>query len=167
MSWNLIDHNFWQTSVTLLAIIAAYLVGRKQNKLNELISRTQDAIELYASLAVQKTVDENDKVISQSPLIHIQNVGTRIIYFDQYIFNGKVYKTDGQILPPTYSQALNNFYWVELPTNGETHVSLEVFYHDQENRYWSSMIFADFINGQWRIKTLPRIKNDPNPNPTT
>jgi len=156
MNWEFLDHNFWQTLVTLLTLGIAIWIAKVQNKISSSIFRTQDAIELYASSALRKNQNSDGKTMSETPLIYIQNVGTRLIYLDQYNFNGRLYKTDGQILPSTYSQALNNFYWIELPINGENHVSLEVFYHDQEKRYWSSLIIADFKNGFWNIKTLPR-----------
>lgn len=75
---------------------------------------------------------------------------------DKYIFNGRVYETAGQVLPSTYSQAINNFYKIELPTNRENHVSLEVFYRDIENRKWSSVIYADKNQNNWDVRTLPR-----------
>jgi hypothetical protein len=166
MSWNFVDHNLWQTLLTGSAVVAAYLVGRKQNEINTAIHRTQDTVELYASFAVIINKNEDDKVISATPFIYIQNVGTRLIYIDQYTFNGRIYLKDGQILPSTYSQALNNFYRIELPTNQDTHVSLEVSYHDLEDRKWSSMIFAEKINNYWDIKTLPRKPTiSPTPSP--
>jgi hypothetical protein len=157
MDWEkFLNQNFWQTLATFTAVIAAYLIGRKQNEINAAIHRTQDVVELYGSSAIRKNVNEKNEVISQTPLIYIQNVGTRVVYLEKYIFNGREYNTDNQILPPTYSQALNNFYWIELPTNRESHVSLEMFFFDLENRRWKSKIFADFEGGIWKIKTLPR-----------
>ncbi len=98
-----------------------------------------------------------DNIISSAPFIHVQNVGTRLIYLDKYIFNGREYATDSQILPSRYSQAENNFYRIELPTNEEIYVSLEIFYHDLDNRSWSSRVIArkEGLLG-WNIKTLPR-----------
>ncbi|OGZ56317.1 MAG: hypothetical protein A3H64_00525 [Candidatus Ryanbacteria bacterium RIFCSPLOWO2_02_FULL_45_11c] len=156
MNWDFFDHNFWQTLITLGAIIAAYLIGKKQNEINASIYRTQDVVELYASFALRKNVNEKGEVISQTPLIYVQNVGTRLIYFEKYIFNGKEYPTTNQVLPSTYSQALNDFYWIELPINGEVHACIEVFYYDLEKRKWKSRIFADLESGTWKIKTLSR-----------
>lgn len=149
MSWQFLDHNFWQTIIAACAIGAAYVIGTRQIKI-------QDIVELYGSYGFIVNKSEKDEIVSTGSFIHIQNVGTRLIYLDKYVFNGRVYITDGQILPPTYSQALNGFYRVELPSNHEMHVSLEVFYHDVDNRFWSSMIIAEKTNAWWEIKTLPR-----------
>lgn len=150
MDWNFFDHNVWQTIIAVVAVLAAYLVGTKQIKIS-------DAVELYCSLLFVKT--QNGDSEKSVPHIHIQNVGTRLIYLDKYIFNGREYMADSQILPSTYSQAQNSFYRVQLPTNGEEHVSMEVFYHDLDHRFWSSKIIAK-SGGPfgWDIKTLPRKK---------
>ena len=147
---------WWTVISGALAIGGAVWIGIVQKKINKAIHRTQDTVELYASFAIRQIKDKKDNITSQTPLIYVQNVGTRLIYLDKYIFNGKTYNTDGQVLPSTYSQALDNFYWIELPTNGETHVFLEVYYHDLENRGWKSVIIADLENNIWKIKTLPR-----------
>ena len=150
MNWIFLDHSFWQTLIALIAVVAAYLIGSKQ-------IRIQDTVELYGSLFLIKNVDAEDKVVSTVPYIHVQNVGTRLVYLDKYIFNGREYLADSQILPSTYSQAENNFYRVQLPTNEETYVSMEVFYHDLDHRFWSSKIIATKGGPVgWDIKTLPR-----------
>lgn len=152
MNWEFLDHNFWQTITTILAIFVAFWIGILQTKINSLIHKTQDAVELYASYLLGNP-QLGEQIL---PYIHIQNIGTRIIYLDKYVFNGKEYKTFSRILPSTYSQSLNNSYHIDLPTNGESHVSIEVFYHDQENRFWITEITADLKNSFWDVQTLPR-----------
>lgn len=150
MSWIFLDHIFWQTLITLGAIITAYVIGRKQIKI-------QDTVELYCSLFLIRNQSEAGETISTTPYIHIQNVGTRLVYLDKYVFNEREYLADSQILPSTYSQANNNFYRVELPTNNETYVSMEIYYHDLDGRPWSSKIIATKSGPVgWDIKTLPR-----------
>jgi hypothetical protein len=156
--------NGLQVLALAIAIILAYLIGRKQNEINNAIHKTQDVVELFAisqdmERGTDKKENEGKEELIKVPVIFIQNVGTRLIYLEKYIFNGREYTTDDQVLPPTYSQALNNFYWIELPTNSESHVSLEVFYKDLEGRRWSSKIFADIVKRFWQIKTLPRKEN--------
>jgi len=80
--WEFLDHNFWQTSVTLIAVAVAFWIGKLQHKINALISRTHDAVELYSSYLIVKNQDED----SGTPYIHVQNIGTRLIYLDKYIF---------------------------------------------------------------------------------
>lgn len=150
MNWTLLDHTIWQTLITLLAVITAYIIGRKQIKIS-------DTVELYASLLLADNQNSQGNIISRIPFIHIQNVGTKLVYFDKYIFNGREYSADSQILPSTYSQAQNNFYRIALPTNNETYVSLEVFYHDLDERFWSTKIVATKSGPfGWDLKTLPR-----------
>ena len=150
MDWKFLDHTIWQTLVTLIAVITAYILTRKQLKI-------QDTVELYASLLLVDSQNSQGNTISRIPYIHIQNVGTKLVYIDKYIFNGREYLADSQILPSTYSQAQNNFYRIPLPTNNETYVSLEVFYHDLDTYFWSSKVIAN-KGGPfgWEIKTLPR-----------
>ena len=132
-----------------MAVIAAYLIGSRQIKI-------QDTVELYGSLLIIKSQNADGKTLSV-PYILVQNVGTRLVYLDKYIFNGREYLADSQILPSTYSQAENSFYRIQLPINEEVYVSMEVFYHDLDHRLWSSKIIAT-KGGPigWEIKTLPR-----------
>ncbi|MDD4628053.1 MAG: hypothetical protein PHE68_01510 [Candidatus Peribacteraceae bacterium] len=148
---------------TVIAAVAACLaawwardIGQRQNEINARIGEVQDSVELYATPAVKRVVDRDDKTLSEVPALHIQNVGTRHVYFDRYNFNGRIYELKGQVRPPTYSGAENNFYWIELPTNGEAHVSVVVEYHDMDNRKWKSKIVADLQNGSWLVTTFPR-----------
>lgn len=150
MDWPVLDHAFWQTLVTFVAVVAAYLIGRKQIKV-------QDTVELYGSLFIIENKDVDGRLVSSIPYIHVQDVGTRLVYLDKYVFNGREYLAGSQILPSTYSQAENSFYRIQLPTNEERHVSLEVFYHDLDNRYWSSKLVASREGPfGWEIKTFPR-----------
>ena len=109
-------------------------------------------MELYASLGIMKDIATQN----ESKIIYIQNVGTRVLYFDSYEFNGKPYELNGQVQAPTCSGAINSFYRISLPINGECHVSLFVYFHDAENRKWKSKIICDFQNQWWDIKTYPR-----------
>jgi hypothetical protein len=148
ISWGSIAEWAQFISTVLIGILAGYIAWRQL--------RIQDTIELYCSLLLINSKDSEGNTISV-PYIHVQNVGTRLVYLDKYIFNGREYMTDSQILPSTYSGAENSFYRIQLPINGETYVSMEVFYHDLNNRPWSSKIIANRggLMG-WEIKTLPR-----------
>lgn len=127
----------------------AYKIGTKQISVS-------DTIELYASYLLVEFIDHEDKR-NKKPYIHIQNVGTKILYFDKYMFNGREYFADSQIIPSTYSQASNAFYRIQLPINDENYVFLSVYYHDINNKYWISNIICE-RGGDfgWEIKTLPR-----------
>jgi hypothetical protein len=152
---------------TTVAAIAACLaawwarnIGRRQNEINSRIGEMQDSVELYATAATRRVLDQNGNICSEVPFLHIQNVGTRHVYFDRYNFNGRIYELNGHVRPPTYSNAENNFYWIELPTNGEKHVSVIVEYHDMDGRKWKSKIIADLENDVWKVATFPRESNE-------
>jgi len=79
------------------------------------------------------------------------------MYIDKYIFNGKVYSLNGQVLPPSYSNA-SAFYYIDLPMNGENKVSLEIVFTDLDNRKWISKVNAFISENIWKTETLPRVK---------
>lgn len=135
----------------LITLIVALAIGYRQILLN-------DVVEIYATPSVKQVMDREGNTQSSSPIINIQNAGTRLVYMDKYIFNGIEYLTHGQVLPPTYSQA-NAIYWIDLPgiTTGINHVSVTIYYHDLDSRYWKSDIVADFIGQTWKVLSLPRI----------
>lgn len=74
---------------------------------------------------------------------------------DRYVFNGVVYNTNGQVLPSTYSQADAN-YWIDMPTNGQAHVSISIYYHDLDDRKWKTDVTVDLTDGSWKANSLPR-----------
>jgi len=148
---------FWQTIGVWLTFFGAMWIGYAQHSISKRMGNMQDAVEIYATAAVKQIVDKDGKPISQTPALHIQNVGTRHVYFDRYNFNGRIYELNGQVRPSTYSQAENNFYWVELPTNGEQHASVILDYHDVDGRKWQSKMIADLDDsGFWKVSTFPR-----------
>ena len=150
MNWTLLDCNIWQILIVLNAFVIAYLLMQKQLK-------TPEVSELYASQLLVDNRNAQGNTISRIPHIAIQNIGTKVIYLDKHTINGQEYISHHQILPPTYSHVQDNFYRIELPTTDETYVSLEVFFHDLDRKFWSSKIIATKTGPfGWEIKTLPR-----------
>ncbi len=148
MDWNNVTKFFDSTFLNTIAVAVVgafvYWIGRIQAKI-------RDSVELYASFGIMKNITTN----ADTPIIYVQNIGARIVYFDSYNFNGRTYELNGQVRPPTISNAENSFYRIDLPTNGEDHVSLYIFFHDIGGRKWKSKIICDFQNGWWEIKTYP------------
>lgn len=146
MNWDNLIKFFDSTFLNTLAVgvvgVLAYWIGRMQAKI-------QDSVELYASFGIMKNINAQQ----ETPIIHIQNIGSRVVYFDSYEFNGRLYELNGQVRPPTYSGAINSFYRIDLPTDSTHHVSVFIFFHDIEGRKWKSKIICDFQNGWWDIKT--------------
>lgn len=148
---NFLSSQLFANLLLLVTIIIAFVVGYRQILLN-------DVVEIYAIPSVKQSVDSQTNTQISTPIISLQNTGTRIVYLDKYIFNGTEYLTHGQVLPPTYSQS-NALYWIDLPmvSSGITHVSVSVYYHDLDLRYWKSEIVADFVNHTWKVSSLPRV----------
>ncbi|MDA1316743.1 MAG: hypothetical protein O3B87_01815 [bacterium] len=150
------DPQWIQASVSFLTFLAALFIGVKQNEINEKVGKLQDVVELHGALLIIQSKDEGGKGINKE-YICIQNIGTRIVYLQSYLFNGKKYKLNGHVLASTYSQTLANYYQIELPTNGENNVSLKIFYHDVGNRLWNTEILAEKVSGWgWKVTTFPK-----------
>lgn len=124
MKWELVDHAFWTSLVAFAAFVGAVVAAYFQYKINKLIHHVQDSVELY-SYHSNLTIRDGEKEVN-IPQIFIKNVGTRIIYLDRYVFNGRVYLCKGQVLPPSYAYS-DAFYRIDLPMNGEKYVSLVKF----------------------------------------
>jgi hypothetical protein len=137
------DSNFLQT-------VSVVILGYLAHKISKLQQESADTVELHAYHSL-----EGNESSGFSPYIRIQNVGTRLVYLTNYLFNGKKYILNKQVLPTVYSNAAANYYWVQLPTNGENHVMLEVFFCDSIGRKYSSEIIANKVDGFWNVSTSP------------
>lgn len=155
MNWSFLDHNFWTTIVAFFAFVAASIVGYFQYKINKSIHRIQDSVEVYAFYSTMTIKIDGEKE-NIKPQIHVLNVGTRVIYLEKYVFNGRTYFTNNQVLPPTYSNT-QAIYYIDLPVNGEKYVSVELYYKDEEGRCWNSEIVAE-LDLYWKVKNLPGVK---------
>ena len=133
----------------LFTAVTALLIGYGQIQLN-------DVVEIYATADTKTIVNATTNANTITPIIGLRSIGTRLVYLDKYVFNGSEYGTSGQVLPSTYSQS-TGLYWIDLPTNGTTHVSISVYYHDLSGRKWKSQITADLINSSWKVSSLPRV----------
>lgn len=135
--------------ILLVTVVVVFAVGYRQIALG-------DVIEIYAIPGSKQVINATTGSSYSVPIIQVQNVGTQVVYLEKYVFNGSEYVKNGQVLPPTYSQS-NPIYWINLPINGATHVSLTLYYYDLNKRHWKSEITADFINNSWEVSSLPRV----------
>ncbi len=153
---NFLDVQWFQVYVGGLTLLAAIYIGIKQNQINERFGKLNDVVELHGALLIISSKDNLGREILKE-YICIQNIGTRIIYLESYIFNGSKFELNNHILASTYSQTLANYYQVELPINTSTHVSLEIMYKDIDGRRWKSEIFADKLqSGVWKVSPFPK-----------
>jgi hypothetical protein len=145
----------FQSALLLVAFITFCVFWRKERKI-------KNKVELYASQLLVDNRNSQGNTISRIPYIAVQNVGSYFVYLDKYIVNGKEYDTSSQVLPAAHLGILENFYKIEVPTNNETYISIEIIYHDIEKYFWSSKIIATKSGTfGWDIKTLPKTPAKP------
>ena len=146
---NFIGSQLFGNLILLITALFAFGIGWRQISLS-------DVVELYAVTSAKQFMNvDNGSKSPPTVIVSIQNIGTRLVYLDRYVFNGTEYKTNGQILPPTYSQS-GGVYLIDLPNNGIHHVSIFIYYHDLDGRNWKSEITADFTDNAWKTSSLPR-----------
>lgn len=149
IKWGDVNWNAVTAIATVAAVFGAIWIGRVQHRINKALYNVQDAVELFG--------------LPASGQVHIQNVGTRLIYLEKYIFNGIVFDAYQQILPPSL-HAPQAIYWIDLPPRPleTTHVSIEVFFRDVDGRNWKSTIFADYdtMKNIWKVNTRARDSMD-------
>ena len=137
-------------AVSLVAIIAATIVGVSQIKINRDMLKIQDHYDLFARV-IQITKKDGDKSQIEIPAISIQNLSATTVYLENYSFNGRIYPVIQSPLPPV-SCIPDYMYYIELPRDGQTHVSLELFYTDSLNRKWVLEGFFDLdIDWIWNL----------------
>lgn len=137
--------------ILLITVVVALVLGYRQIYLN-------DVVEIYAVTGIKEVVNIDNNVKTHLAIVNLQNIGTRLVYLDKYVFNGSEYITNGQILPPTYSQA-GATYYIDLPNPKiNSHVSVLVYYHDLDGRHWKSEVISDFENNIWKTSSLPRVR---------
>lgn len=154
--------NFWDVTlgevltivVALLALLSATLIGKKQNKINEILLKLQDSVELYIlsnPITIRDlTGEQKDKIV---PGLYIRNLSQSSIYLSKYLFNGRDYPLYDEVLP-SVSQ-YDSFHYIFLPTDGTTHVSFEIFFLNWKREEWRTKGYADFIDKQWKITYEP------------
>ena len=155
--------NFWNISIgevltigiTFFALIAATILGIRQNRINKRLLELQDSVELYILSGPLTKIDViGEEPNSITPAIIIKNLSTKMIYLNKYYYNGVIYPAYDTVIPPV-SQLNNACYYIHLPTNETTHVSFQIFFKDWSNKKWETSGFADLVDGQWKITNVP------------
>jgi len=133
--------------VSVVAIIAATIVGISQTKINQKMLKIQDHYDLFIRV-VPVTINDSSDQKSTVPKIALQNLSSSIVYLQNYSFNGRVYTVTQAPLPPV-SYITDYIYLIDLPQNGQTHVSFEIHYADSLNRNWLIDGYFDLV-GEWK-----------------
>lgn len=141
--------------ISLFALIFSVQIGKKQVEISQQQADAQNKVELYLMADCRIYRDAEGKMPDKKvPAIFVRNIGGNIIYLENYIFNGRKYDVGKHVIPPvsTYQEAL---YSIELPTDGTTHVSLEIKFLDWKSQKWELTGYADLRNGIWEITYSP------------
>lgn len=136
---------------TVSTFVVALFIGIKQNKINEKLLKVQDIVALFIDSGSKMVANGDSNAII--PTMVLYNLGTSVVYLEYYIFNGRKYPV-GAITLPTRSSFPEFSYKIDLPTNGETHVSFEIIILDSLDRRWYTEGFADLNDGAWQIMHL-------------
>ena len=82
--------NILTLSISLLALISSFFIGKKQFELSKMQAAAQNKVELYL-LCQPITLKDMDgrQPNKMVPSISIINIGKNVIYLDKYSFNGR------------------------------------------------------------------------------
>ncbi len=140
--------------ISIAALLSSFYIGKKQYELAQMQAVAQNKTELY--LLVQTITlrdasgNQPDKAL---PAIYIRNIGNNVVYLDKYLFNGREYPLGREVLPPVSS--FDGFHYIYLPTDGTTHISLEIDFLDWTNHRWKTQGYADLNDGIWKVTYSP------------
>ena len=140
--------------ISICALVSSAYVGIKQVRISKVQIDFQNKVELYL-LAGQYTAHDIGNTIPDRiiPAVFVRNLGNNVIYLEKYIFNGREYPLGEEILPPL--SKIDGFRYIDLPTDGTTHVSLKIHFKDWQKQLWQVDGYADFRNGKWEITYTP------------
>lgn len=140
--------------ISVCALISSVYVGIRQVKISKMQVDFQNKVELYL-LAGQYTIHDADNVIPDRivPAIFVRNLGNNVIYLEKYVFNGRTYPLGEEVLPPL--SKYDGFRYIDLPTDGTPHVSINVYFRDWQKKLWQVDGYADFRDGKWEVTYSP------------
>ena len=151
------DIEFLTFIVSVLALISSIQIGRKQYELSKWQAEAQNRVELYL-LTQPITLKSADGIQPDQsvPAIYIRNVGGNVIYLERYLFNGREYPLGKEVLPPM--SVCEGYRYIYMPTDGTTHVSLQIYFEDWQKKQWMTKGFADWEDGIWKITYQPCVR---------
>ena len=153
--WNISIGEVLTIGIALFALVAATILGIRQNRINKRLLELQDSVELYILFGPLTKIDVSGKEPNSiTPTIIIQNLSTKMIYLNKYCYNGVIYPAYDTVIPPV-SQLKDACYYINLPTNETIHVSFQIFFTDWSYNKWETSGFADLVDGQWKITNIP------------
>ena len=138
--------------IALLTFIVAIFIGKEQNRINRYLLKIQDFVEIFINIENFQIQSSNNSSSSR-PVMRIYNIGNLVIFLSAYTFNGVRYSIENAAIPPV-KMFPEHYYYIELPTNGTSHVSFELLFIDSLNKKWKAEGVADCSNehNNWQIK---------------
>lgn len=130
--------------ISICALISSVYVGIKQVKISKAQVDFQNKVELFLYAGVH---------VNNIPVVFIRNIGNNVIYLEKYIFNGQEYPLGKYVLPPV--STYDWYRYINLPTNGVSHVSLKIEFEDWTGQKWQTVGYADYKDDSWELKYSP------------
>jgi len=142
MNWQFLDHTFWQTLITIIAVVAAYLIGKKQIKI-------QDFAEIFI---------RPNKLPDSSWELQIRNGSSRIIYITKIEITGinpeslKISRGKKLSLPT----GENNYYSIIAPEHSKVNdeIRIDIEFEDNIGGKYKSHHVAWFQGERWGMQNL-------------
>ena len=140
--------------ISIVALLSSFYIGKKQYELAQMQAAAQNKTELYLLVQMITLRDAAGKQPDKTlPAIYIRNIGNNVVYLDKYLFNGREYPLGKEVLPPVSS--FDGFHYIYLPTDGTTHISLEIDFRDWRGHLWKTKGYADLNDGIWKVTYSP------------
>ena len=127
--------------ISIAALLSSFYIGKKQYELAQMQAVAQNKTELYLLVQTITLRDASGKQPDKAlPAIYIRNIG-------------KEYPLGREVLPPVSS--FDGFRYIYLPTDGTTHISLEIDFLDWTSHRWKTKGYADLNDGIWKVTYSP------------
>ena len=125
------------------------ILQEKQVTISQMQIDFQNKVELYFIVVLRQ--HSNGFAV---PTITIRNAGNNVVYLTKYEFNGHEYPQNNYVLPPM-ATCMDASYYIDLPVDGTTHVSLKLEFEDWQRQKWQTKGYADLRNGLWELTYSP------------
>jgi len=160
---NLEKISLWQvmfTGATFLAAVFAaffaYLIGKKQNEINEKALSITNFVEIFLMPSYTEIRDKEGKVLEIKWSVLIKNASSYPIYLNSFSLNGIKHNIGSNAIPNNP----DSWYGVPIPKDVQEkkELSLLVSFEDYLGKQYQSEGFGDFDGVTWQIKSKKRIE---------
>ena len=140
MNWYFLDHTFWQTIIAIIAVIAAYFVGKKQIKI-------QDFAEIFIRPVQLSNLNWE---------LQILNGSSRIIYITDIApsYEGNFKISRGKKLSLPAKEGMYYTLSVPEPNKVKNEIRIDIEFEDNLGKKYKSHHVAWFQGGRWGMQNL-------------